>query len=274
MALDLLERLKSKDIIIDLDNLSTHSSAPKISNLKQNNNEVLVPLKINDGKENVYLIHAAGGTVNFYKPIVRELDNRYDYYGIRNINMYGDIITQASSLDELVAVYTNMIINHSSEEYIIGGASMGGVIAYEIAKQLKQNGYKTKFIFMIDSWAYYSDTFYNKDFFMNTMTKQIVKYIKEINKNLNINSMLNSQWVLMQLLLKHKLSKSVDFNILLFKAAELSEDYKLIEKSEYCHWDEYVEASKINIKITPDTHYSLMSKGKKEIINELNKWLH
>ncbi|BCD92664.1 hypothetical protein fh0823_28010 (plasmid) [Francisella halioticida] len=274
LALELLERLNKINIPLDFDDIASYSSAKQISLFKTSNNETIIPLKVNGNSKKVFFIHAAGGTVNFYKPIIMFLNSNYDYYGIRNINMDGDIINKTNSIEELASIYISQMTQYSLDEYIVGGASMGGVVAYEISRQLTEKGYKCKFIFMLDSWSIYSDIFYKRDFFIKTMKKQVINYKKEIGYNLDIDKILNSQWQLMQLLLKYKVEVSMDKKILLFKSNELSSDYKSIVNSKYCHWDKYAEIKKIKVVNTPGDHYSIISKGKQVIIDELNKWLN
>ncbi len=111
----------------------------------------LVELSSGTGELPVFWIHPVGGTVFCYARLAAELAGAYRSYGIAAPGLTLDGGTPAS-LAALVADYTERIrAVRPSGAYRLGGWSMGGVIAFEIARRLAQAGEQVSALILLDA---------------------------------------------------------------------------------------------------------------------------
>ena len=224
-AIQLLSLLKLElNINISLTDIINKNSIDKIyesyfSKTKEVNNEnrnILVVLKYNAAKKNVFFLHPVGGTLMFYINIVNNLSKDYNYYGLQNINTYDTNQIKVSKLESLCKIYVNEIlkIQHKGS-YILMGYSLGGTLAYEIAQQLNSMGKRIKHLAMFDTWAKFAPIFYDETFFKSIMMQHFDK--NEISEEQK-QTFLKASWHIMQLNLKYVPKKS-NFAIHLYKAS-------------------------------------------------------
>jgi amino acid adenylation domain-containing protein len=111
----------------------------------------LVELSSGAGELPLFLIHAVGGTVFAYAQLAGELAGTFRVFGMQapGLSQPGAI---ADSLDDLVSDYTERIrAAQPSGPYRLAGWSMGGVIAFEIARQLEQAGQQVSLLMLMDA---------------------------------------------------------------------------------------------------------------------------
>jgi thioesterase domain-containing protein/acyl carrier protein len=98
----------------------------------------------------LFLIHAVGGTVSAYAPLGQELADAFTVYGLQSPALSGDQIP--GSLARLAADYTRRIrAVQPAGPYQLAGWSMGGVIAFEIARQLERAGAAVGLLVLLDA---------------------------------------------------------------------------------------------------------------------------
>jgi amino acid adenylation domain-containing protein len=99
----------------------------------------------------LFLIHAVGGTVFGYAQLAGELAGAYRVYGLEAPGLTEPGAT-AASLDGLVADYTSRIRAAQPDgPYRLGGWSMGGIIAFEVARRLEQAGAEVGLLALLDA---------------------------------------------------------------------------------------------------------------------------
>ncbi|MEN9946032.1 MAG: hypothetical protein RLZZ293_418, partial [Pseudomonadota bacterium] len=272
----LVNNIDLNDIIV---NNSVHlifkliSSAPEL-----NPNTIIVPLKENNQQDHIYFIHAVGGSIISYKELANKLPDKYNYYGIQNINIYGEQLLKVSSLEQLAEIYVKEIMNNNPcGKLILGGSSMGGTIAYEMAYQLNNKGMNCEFVFMLDSWATFSNSFRQEKNFIDAMRRQQKSYLEHFKfANLNesediITNLIDAQWKLMQLLLNYNPQKS-NIQIELFKATILDVNHTTNIDSIDNHWHLY--SNNIRSYETIGDHNTIMQgEGLLFILNKLREML-
>ena len=264
LAVKLISMLKKINIDISLQEVisinTTHSIYKHAQNSHKQENSIIVPLKLNNNSDrNVFFIHAVGGTVIGYKELADKLDKSYNYYGIQNINIYGDQLIKAKSLQELASIYLKEILKIQPDGcYTLGGSSMGGTLAYEIASQLQEQGKTINYVFMLDSWANFSDEFRKKDSFVKEMQRQQNEYGGMLNEAdiADKNNLIEAAWGLMQLLLSYKPEKLNFLPVILFKAEILNEAHATNQPSEHNGWRKY--CGEITVYNTPGDHITIM----------------
>jgi amino acid adenylation domain-containing protein len=111
----------------------------------------IIDLSAGPGELPLYLIHAVGGTAFAYAQLARELAGTFKVYGIEAPGLNQAGITP-TSLSDLVRDYTERIrTTQPVGPYRLAGWSMGGVVAFEIARQLEQSGAEVSALVLLDA---------------------------------------------------------------------------------------------------------------------------
>ena len=111
-------------------------------------------VRINAGQDGVrpfYMVHGAGGNVLSFRILADCLDPSIPFYGIRALGSDGGIEVD-TSIEAMASRYLVAITEVQPEgPYDIGGYSGGGVIAYEMARQLKAAGHSVGRLHFLDT---------------------------------------------------------------------------------------------------------------------------
>jgi amino acid adenylation domain-containing protein len=101
---------------------------------------LVVPLHLGGTGTPLFLVHAGGGYVFFYRALAARLGR--PVYGIRAAtDDDSEPFSRAGSLEDLAARYLREIrALHPEGRYHLGGACFGGVVAFEMARQLVEQG--------------------------------------------------------------------------------------------------------------------------------------
>jgi amino acid adenylation domain-containing protein len=113
----------------------------------------LVPIQPLGSKLPLYCIHAGGGHVIFYMDLARRLGSDQPVYGLQAQGMDRKR-SRVERLEEMAAAYIKEIRDFQPVgPYHIGGASYGGLIAFEMAQQLVREGQQVGVLAMFDTWG-------------------------------------------------------------------------------------------------------------------------
>ena len=105
----------------------------------------------------LFLVHAIGGHVLAYAALARALGGRA-VYGIRAEGLEATDPTPATTLVETAARYADAIRAIQPEgPYLVSGWSMGGVVATEIARNLRDAGGRVRLLALLDAHIVRSD---------------------------------------------------------------------------------------------------------------------
>ena len=100
----------------------------------------------------LFLIHAGGGYVSFYRALATHLGPHHPVFGIRaetEADGLGHPFDRCKSLEQLAARYiTQMKGIQPSGPYAVGGGSFGAVVAFEMARQLDASGEAVRMVLM------------------------------------------------------------------------------------------------------------------------------
>lgn len=133
---------------------------------------LVVPLNTNGQKPPLFLIHGAGGNILLYRDLVKHIGNDQPVFGIQSIGLDGKS-QPLVNIEEMGKRYTEDIISvYPDGPYYLGGYCMGGLVAYEIARNLVQKNRVVGLVALFDTAAYWVDlNFVEKLYFIfeNTM---------------------------------------------------------------------------------------------------------
>ena len=107
----------------------------------------LVLLKKGGSETTIFFIHPAGGDILCYYELAQHLSGNNTIYGLQSaISEKGD-----SSIKSIAEHYLNVIRNQVPDSnYIFSGWSMGALVAYEMAVQLKKQKNKNSQVIILD----------------------------------------------------------------------------------------------------------------------------
>lgn len=112
---------------------------------------LLVELRKSGDRHPVFMVHPPGGIVACYRELATQLSQHQPLVAIRSRGLHGDELLP-ESLAEMARDYVDSIRSYqSSGPYWIGGWSLGGVIAFEVARQLVDQGQEVSGLILLDS---------------------------------------------------------------------------------------------------------------------------
>ncbi|MDM8557376.1 SDR family NAD(P)-dependent oxidoreductase [Candidatus Parabeggiatoa sp. HSG14] len=102
-------------------------------------------------RQPLFLVHTAGGHVYFYRDLAQSLGIRQPVYGFQAQGIDGKE-QPLTKIEEMATHYIKALqIIQPEGPYLIGGSSFGGIVAFEIAQQLRVLGQKIALLFMADT---------------------------------------------------------------------------------------------------------------------------
>jgi surfactin family lipopeptide synthetase A len=101
----------------------------------------------------LFCVHPIGGNVIGYLPLARRLPEGQGFYALQAPGL--EIGTEpCSGVEELAALYLDAVVSvWPSGPYRLGGHSFGGLVAFEMARQLRRRGASIDLLVMIDTPA-------------------------------------------------------------------------------------------------------------------------
>lgn len=114
----------------------------------------LVPIKPEGSKKPVYLIHGGGLNVLVFQPLGKYMDKDQPVYGMQALGLNGKTEELSDTMEELAKRYNAEILQNDPEgPYSIAGYSFGGLLAYEMARQLMAMGKRIEMLGILDTYA-------------------------------------------------------------------------------------------------------------------------
>jgi len=151
-----------------------------------------------------------------------------------------------SSIEEMASFYIKKIKEQQKTgPYLLGGASFGATMAFEMTRQLRQQKEEVQFLAILDGWAFYPKKILEKAFLEKYMWQQYKNIRKHFrgSKLQFIKPIIDIHLQRNYLLSKYKYHK-IDTQVYLFKAEEIMEVFRPIDAKDN-HWSNYVENLRI-----------------------------
>lgn len=116
----------------------------------------LVPIKPKGNKMPLYMVHGAGLNVLLFNTLAMGLSPEQPVYGLQAKGLDG-IDEPLGNIEEIAKHYIDSIMSQNPDgPYALAGYSFGGIIAFEMARQLEALGKEVKMLAMFDTYAYRS----------------------------------------------------------------------------------------------------------------------
>lgn len=123
----------------------------------------LVEIQRGGSNRPFFCVHPVGGNVFCYVDLAYHLDPNQPFYGLQAAGLNGEQepCPQIKAMAERYIKAIRAI--QPSGPYLLGGWSMGGIVAFEMAQQLQAQGQKVALLALIDATAKVSDTEYTDE---------------------------------------------------------------------------------------------------------------
>ncbi len=111
----------------------------------------LVPIQPNGGEPPLFFVHAAGGNVVSYTALARHLGDHQPFYALQARGVEAEESPHAR-VEAMAADYLAQLrAVQEKGPYRLGGWSMGGLVAFEMARMLEVAGEEVELLALIDS---------------------------------------------------------------------------------------------------------------------------
>lgn len=113
--------------------------------------ELVIPIQPRGETTPLFMVHPPGGIVVCYQPLAHCLGNPRPVYGIRARGLHGET-DLPTTLVNMAGEYVEAIRSISpAGPYCLGGWSLGGLVAYEMAQQLRKQGDTVRLLLLLDT---------------------------------------------------------------------------------------------------------------------------
>jgi len=113
----------------------------------------LVPLQPNGSKPPLYCMHAAGGNVLFYRDLARHLGGDQPVYAFQAYGLDGKNPPH-KRVEDMARHYIHEMRAFQPEgPYYLGGSSFGGLVAFEMARQLAETDQEVGLLALFDTYG-------------------------------------------------------------------------------------------------------------------------
>ena len=114
----------------------------------------LIAIQPHGRKPPFFCVHPAGGGIICYSALSRHLGVEQPFYGIQTPALDGAAQPPLTQIESMAARYIEELRRVQSEgPYMLGGWSLGGVVAFEMAQQLRGQGLEVSLLALFDSYV-------------------------------------------------------------------------------------------------------------------------
>ena len=139
----------------------------------------LVAIKPNGKKTPLYIVHGFGMNVLLFNNVAKNMDPEQPVFALQAKGLNASTIDNSlESMEDIAAYYISEIVHQNPNgPYALAGYSFGGIVAFEMAKQLEAMGKEVKMVAMFDTYADNSNYF--NPFLLN-ITKKFRRQIPKM----------------------------------------------------------------------------------------------
>ncbi|HVN79292.1 MAG TPA: AMP-binding protein, partial [Terriglobia bacterium] len=111
----------------------------------------IIPIQCSGSNPPLFIPHDLSGDVGFANRLSLYLGSDQPVYGLHNTSK-ADVSKMGSTMEEFAARYVNdLVAFHPKGPYCLGGYSFGAILAYEIARQLRNRGLEVGHLGIVDA---------------------------------------------------------------------------------------------------------------------------
>lgn len=111
----------------------------------------IVPIQPKGSRPPFFCVHTGSGEVLCYEPWARYLDADQPFYGVQDHFAYKDGDPEIS-IEEMASIYVDAVrATQPVGPYLLGGWSFGGLVAFEMARQLVELGQDVPLLVLVDA---------------------------------------------------------------------------------------------------------------------------
>jgi acyl transferase domain-containing protein/thioesterase domain-containing protein/acyl carrier protein len=129
---------------------STGEGKPAAAPLTTNNTLIRIKQGSGTGKPAIFFVHDGNGETLLYRTLALQLDPGHTVYGLQPARR-GDVFVHTRIVDMAAAHVEAIRSVQPHGPYFIAGLCAGGVIAFEMARQLQDAGETTQYVGIIDA---------------------------------------------------------------------------------------------------------------------------
>jgi surfactin family lipopeptide synthetase A len=112
----------------------------------------LVPIQPEGDRPPFFCIHGLGGTVLRFHALAQHMGTDRPFYGVQAQGLEGDRAFH-NKVEDMAAFYIKEIRTRQPEgPYYLGGYSLGGLIAFEMSRQLQADGQEVGLLALLDTY--------------------------------------------------------------------------------------------------------------------------
>lgn len=179
---------------LPLSSLFEYSTIEEFSELLCSENKIetwntLVPIKPKGNKPPIYIVHGAGLEVLIFNELAGNLDDNQPVYGLQAKELFNtNNNEQYNTIEKIAAHYVDVILKKNPDgPFSLAGYSFGGIIAYEMARKLKELNKKINMVGLFDtvieSHFHYKSPLKKKRALRRYRNKRRLHFFKEMTKS-------------------------------------------------------------------------------------------
>ena len=233
---------------------------------KDKPDQILIQLQSGNSKESFFCVHPSGGNVFCYHELSKYFSGKRSFVGIQSLGL-NKSYNEDISLEEISKNYLAAIKKHQKAgPYFIGGWSLGGSVAYEMARQLLELGEEVYPVILIDSPIPYQRKLPTSEYLEKWFQNDFGDGLRDLDEN-EKEKLFHVFKTNVNALSKYNPSKT-DIPVIIFKADSILIDELALHpyvKEEDWGWNNLTSNVKKIIKLNGD-HYSILEKSNVKII--------
>ena len=257
----------------------------------------LLAIQPNGSKLPFFCVHPADGSALGYFELARALGEDQPFYGLQAYGIEEGQVA-LTSIEQMAETYVSAIRTiQAAGPYLLGGWSLGGVIAFEMARQLQAAGEEVGLLALFDTRRPVVDVDLNYEDVFEEVSTEIVQTLSELlslpmdelmqmEPGERLTFVLDQALSVAQVFLpdmgsSHELRHRIDFNVLsilamnrykpqsypgrivYFKATHVDDTSSRFVSEET--WDELATEG-VEVHSIPASHVDLMSEPQVEIV--------
>ncbi len=128
-----------------------HERASDVDSSQDDTLRPLVLVRPGSDRPPLYIFHPVSGLIYFYFMLAHHMETDRPVYAVQDPSV-DPTRTPFENLEEMASFYVDAILENSATgPFLLAGWSLGGLLAYEVGRQMEERGLEVSFVGMIDT---------------------------------------------------------------------------------------------------------------------------